>query len=57
MEGINKYEFKNLLSLATQELHFIFNEVLYKQKVGVAMGSPPGPIWQMFSCHFKKSNG
>ena len=57
MEGINKYEFKNLLSLATQELHFIFNEVLYKQKVGVAMGSPPGPIWQLFSCHFKKSNG
>ena len=30
IEGINKSEFKNLLSLATQELYFIFNNVLYK---------------------------
>ena len=43
MEGINKCEFKNLLWLATQESHFIFNDVLYKQKDGVAMGSPLGP--------------
>ena len=43
LEGINKSEFKNLLSLATQESYFIFNDVLYKQKDGVAMRSPLGP--------------
>ena len=43
IEGINKSEFKNLLPLATQESYFIFNDVLYKQKDGVAMGSPLGP--------------
>ena len=42
IEGINKSEFKNLLSLATQESYFIFNDVLYKQKDGVAMRSPLG---------------
>ena len=30
IEGINKSEFKNLLSLAAQEWYFIFNDVLYK---------------------------
>ena len=43
MEGINKSEFKHLLSLATEESYFIFNDVLYKQKDGVAMGSTVGP--------------
>ena len=43
IEGINKSEFKNLLSLATQESHFIFNDVLYKQKNGVAMRLSLGP--------------
>ena len=43
IEGINKSEFKNLLSLATQESYFIFNHVLYKQQDGLAMGSPLGP--------------
>ena len=42
IEGINK-NLQNLLSLATQESYFIFNDVLYKQKDGVAMGSPLGP--------------
>ena len=36
IEGINKFEFKNLLSLATQESYFLFNDVFYKQKDGVA---------------------
>ena len=36
-------EFKDLLSLATKELHFIFNNILYKQIDGVAMWSPLGP--------------
>ena len=40
IEGINKLEFKNLLSLATQESYFLFNDVLYKQKDGLTMISP-----------------
>ena len=40
IEGINKSEFENLLSLATQESYFMFNDIFYKQKDGVAMGSP-----------------
>ena len=40
IEGINKSAFENLLSLATQELYFMFNDILYKQKDSVAMGSP-----------------
>ena len=36
IEGINKSEFKNLLSLATEKSYFIFNDVLYKQKDCVA---------------------
>ena len=40
MQGTNKEEFQNLLSLATKESYFIFNKVLCKQKDGVAMGSP-----------------
>ena len=43
IESINKSEFKKLLSLATQEMYFIFNDVLYKQKDSMAMGSPLGP--------------
>ena len=41
-EGINKSEFENLLSLATKESYFLFNDILYKQKGSVAMGSPLG---------------
>ena len=41
--GINKSEFENLLSLASLESYFIFNNTLYKQKDGVAMGLPLGP--------------
>ena len=44
IEVINKSEFKNLLSLATQESYFIFNHVLYKQQDGIAMGLPLGHI-------------
>ena len=43
LEGINKSEFKNLLSLATQESYFLFDDVLYKQNDGVAMELPLGP--------------
>ena len=42
IKGINKSEFKNLLLLATKKSYFIF-DILYKQKDGMAMGSPLGP--------------
>ena len=32
-------EFENFLILATQELYFMLNNILYKQKDSVAMGS------------------
>ena len=40
VEGLSKTKFKELLSLATKDLHFIFDGTLYKQIDGVAMGSP-----------------
>ena len=43
IKGVNKSEFKNLLSLAAQELYFIFNDVLYKQKDDLAFRSSLGP--------------
>ena len=43
IESINKSEYKDLLSLASQEWYFIFNYALYRQTDGVTMGSPFGP--------------
>ena len=43
VEGLSKTEFKDLLSLATKDSHFIFDGTLYKQIIGVAMGSQLGP--------------
>ena len=55
IEGINKEEFPNLLSLATKESYFIFNEVLYKQNDGVAMGSPLGlTLASAFLCFYER---
>ena len=42
IEGLSKSEFKEVLSLATKDLHFIFNGTLYKQINGVAIGSQLG---------------
>ena len=46
IEGINMSEFENLLSLATQESYFMFNNILYKQQDGVAMALPLGPTME-----------
>ena len=43
VHGWQKSKFKDLQSLATKELYFIFNNILYKQIDGVAMGCPLGP--------------
>ena len=52
---MNKSEFKELLSLATKESYFIFNELLYKQIDGVAIGSPLGPtLANAFLCFHEK---
>ena len=56
IESLNKSEFKELLSLATKESYFIFNEILSKQIDGVAMGAPLGPILaNTFLCFYEKS--
>ena len=44
VEGLSKTEFKELLSLATKDSHFIFEGTLYKQIDGMAMGFPLSPI-------------
>ena len=41
IKSINKSEFKNLLPLATQELHFIFIDVLYETKKWLVYGIAP----------------
>ena len=48
IEGINKYGIKSLLSLATQESYFMFNDIRYKQKDGVEL------LWQTLSYSFMK---
>ena len=41
---LTKNEMKNLLILCTRNVHFTFNNEIYIQNDGVAMGSPLGPI-------------
>ena len=43
--GINTSEFSTLLKLAVSDNHFIFNDQIYKQTEGMAMGSPLGPTF------------
>ena len=40
---IKKENFINLLRIATSEVEFSFNGIMYRQVDGVAMGSPLGP--------------
>ena len=42
--NIPKTVLKELLYLCTKHLHFAFNDEIYIQKDGVAMGSPLGPL-------------
>ena len=43
VNGISKRDFKRLLEISTKGTVFFFNGSYYKQKDGVAMGSPLGP--------------
>ena len=42
--NIKKSEMKELLLLCTKNVHFTFNNDIYQQCDGVAMGSPLGPV-------------
>ena len=56
VEGSSKTEFKELLSLATKDSHFIFDGTLYKQIDSVAMGSSLGPtLANAFLVYHKKN--
>ena len=51
---IPKDVFRNLLTVATKESFFMFNNKFYKQIDGVAMGSPLGPaLANIFMCNFE----
>lgn len=43
--GLDRKSVKSLLQLAVLDCHFIFNNQLYRQKEGMAMGSPLGPTF------------
>ena len=51
----NKRDMFELLSIATKESFFIFDEKIYRQIDGVSMGSPLGPtLANAFLCHYEK---
>ena len=53
--GFNRTQFKSLLELATCNSYFTFNNNLYKQIDGVAMGSPIGPTMaNLFLSHWEQ---
>ena len=41
---LSKKEMKELLLLCTKNTHFTFNNEIYQQCDGVAMGPPLGPV-------------
>ena len=52
--SIHKYDFRNLLNVATKESFFMFNNRYYKQVDGVAMRSPLVPaLANIFMCSFE----
>ena len=54
-ESSSKSEFKTPLSLVSKECCFFFNEVLYKQKDGVPIGSHFGlTLADAFLSHYEK---
>lgn len=54
--NLTKKQFRNLLELAVKESIFIFNDQLFRQEDGVAMGSPLGPtLANLFLCYHEKT--
>ena len=55
IHNIDGNDMRELLTLAAYESFFIFDQVMYRQTDGAAMGSPLGPILaNAFFCHFEK---
>ena len=51
---INRYQLKSLLLLCTKHVHFTFNDQIYQQCDGVAMGSPLGPLFaNIYMCELE----
>ena len=44
VHNLTKTQFKKLLIYCVKQNHFVFNEKIYDQIDGVAMGSPLGPV-------------
>ena len=54
--GFNLVNFKKLLEIACKDSHFIFNNRIYKQTEGGAMGSPVSPtLANIFLCHHEEN--
>ena len=54
LPNIPKYDFRNLLFIATKESFFTFNNKYYKPIDGVVVGSPLGPAFaNIFMCSFE----
>ena len=52
VNGLSRTDFRRLLTLSTKGTVFYFNGRYYRQKDGVAMGSPLGPaLANAFLCH------
>ena len=55
IQNLDRNDMRELLNLAAHESFFIFDQVMYRQIDGVAMGSPLGPILaNALLCHFEK---
>ena len=54
VHNLNKDQFKYLLTLTTKEFYFLFDDELYQQVDGVAMGCPLGPtLANIFLCYYE----
>ena len=55
VDGLNKEQFEQLLTIATTESLILFDGIYYQQTDGVAMGSPLGPtLANVFLCHHEQ---
>ena len=55
VSNFDQFQLKELLSFAANESFFIFDKEYFRQKDGVAMGSPLGPtLANAFLCHYEK---
>ena len=53
---ISRTKMRKLLLLCTKSVHFTFQNEIYQQRDGVAMGSPPGPVLAgVFMVHLERT--